>query len=54
VSVERKLPGVSNACRAILREKRRERRAEAVKSSPEQAKVETMFPALARYVQGYV
>jgi hypothetical protein len=53
VSVERKLPGVGKAFRAHLRVKREERRAGAVKPSPEQGKVEAMFPAIATYVQGY-
>jgi hypothetical protein len=53
VSVERKLPGIEKAFRAHLRRLRDEQRAGMVKPSPEQANVEAMFPAIARYVRGY-
>jgi hypothetical protein len=53
VSVERKLPGIETAYRDHLRQLRVEQRAGMVKPSPEQAKVEAMFPAIARYVGGY-
>ena len=53
VSVERKLPGIEEAYREHLRRLREEQRAGMVKPSAEQAKVESMFPAIARYVQGY-
>jgi hypothetical protein len=53
VAVERKLPGIQEAFRDYLRQVRDEDRAAMVKPSPEQAKVETMFPAIARYVAGY-
>jgi hypothetical protein len=53
VSVERKLPGIEKAYRAHLRHMRAEQRAGMIKPSPEQVKVETMFPAIARYVSGY-
>jgi hypothetical protein len=53
VSVERKLPGVGKAFRALLREMMEERRAGVVKPSPEQEKVEALFPAIATYVRGY-
>ena len=51
-SVERKLPGIAKASRAFQREMRAERRGAAVRPSPEQGKVESMFPAIARYVRG--
>jgi hypothetical protein len=53
VSIERKLPGIEKAYRDYLRRLRDEQRAGMVKPSDEQAKVETMFPAVARYVRGY-
>ena len=53
VSVERELPGIEKAYRDYLRRLRDEHRVGMVKPSPEQAKVEAMFPAIARYVQGY-
>jgi hypothetical protein len=53
VSVERKLPGIEKAYHAHLRRLREGQRAGMVKPSDEQIKVETMFPAVARYVQGY-
>jgi hypothetical protein len=53
VSIERKLPGIGKAFRALLREMREERRAGAVRPSPEQGKVEAMFPATSTYVRGY-
>lgn len=52
VSVERKLPGIQKAYQAYLLRLREERRGGMVKPSDEQAKVETLFPAIARYVQG--
>jgi hypothetical protein len=52
VSVERRLPGIERAYRDHLRRLREERRAGMVKPSVEQAKVEMMFPAIARYVSG--
>ncbi len=53
VSVERKLPGIEKAYRDDLRRMRDEKRAWMVEPSSEQAKVETIFPAVARYVGGY-
>jgi len=53
VTVEQKLPGIEKAYRDHLRRLREEQKAGMVKPSPEQAKVETMFPAVARYVKGY-
>src|SRR4051794_31849197 len=52
VSVERKLPDIDRAYRALLREMREKQRAGMIKPSADQAKVETMFPAIARYVRG--
>lgn len=53
VAVQRKLPGIQEAFREYLREVQDQRRVGMVKPSPEQAKVEAMFPAIARYVAGY-
>jgi hypothetical protein len=53
VSVERELPGIEEAYRSYLRRLREEHRAGMVEPSAEQEKVETMFPAIARYVDGY-
>jgi Domain of unknown function (DUF6930) len=53
VTVQRKLPRIEKAYGAYLRKMRDARRAGMVKPSDEQAKVETMFPAIARYVRGY-
>jgi hypothetical protein len=52
-SVERKLPGIERAYRDYLRQLRDEHRAGMVRPSPDQAKVETTFPAIATYVRGY-
>ncbi|APW63859.1 hypothetical protein BSF38_05439 [Paludisphaera borealis] len=48
VSVERKLPGVERAYRDHLRRLRDDQRAGMIKPSAAQAKVEAMFPAVAR------
>jgi hypothetical protein len=53
VSVERELSGIEQAYRDHIRRLRDEHRVGMVKPSPVQAKVETMFPAIARYVRGY-
>ena len=53
VSVKRGLPGIQEAYRAYLQMLRDEQRAGMLKPSPEQAKVEAMFPAIATYVRGY-
>ena len=53
VSVERKLPKINEAYRDYLQDMREEQRAVMTKPTEEQAKVEAMFPAIARYVQGY-
>jgi hypothetical protein len=53
VSVERKLTGVGKAYTSHLRELCEERRAGAVTPSDEQAKVEALFPTIARYVGSY-
>jgi hypothetical protein len=53
VSVERDLPGIEEAYEDHLRRLRDEHRSGMVKPSDEQAKVEAMFPAIARYVDGY-
>jgi hypothetical protein len=53
VSVERELPGIEKAQAAHRRRLQDEHRAGMVKPSPTQAKVETMFPVIARYVNGY-
>jgi hypothetical protein len=53
VSVETKFPGIKAAYRVHLQQLREEQRTRMLPPSPEQAKVEAMFPAIARYVQGY-
>jgi hypothetical protein len=53
VSIEKKLSGINAAYRDYLQQLLEEQRARMVPPSPEQAKVETMFPAIARYVRGY-
>jgi hypothetical protein len=53
VSVERELPGIEEAYRVHLRREREKHRVGMSKPSAEQAKVEAMFPAIARYVNGY-
>jgi hypothetical protein len=53
VSVERELPGIEEAYRSYFRRLRDEQRSGMVKPSAEKKKVETMFPAIARYVRGY-
>ncbi len=53
VSVERKSPAVEKAYRDYLRRLRDEQRAGMIKPTETQAKIETMFPAVARYVGGF-
>jgi hypothetical protein len=53
LSVETKFPRIKAAYREHLQQLREEQRTRMVLPSPEQAKVEAMFPAIARYVQGY-
>ena len=53
VSVEQKLPGIEKAFRDHLRQMQDEQRAGMVKPTVDQAKVEAMFPTIARYVGGY-
>jgi hypothetical protein len=53
VSVETKFPGVKAAYREHLRRLWEEKRVRMVEPSAEQTKVESMFPAIARYVRGY-
>jgi hypothetical protein len=53
VSVERKLPEIEEAYRDHLGQLRDEQRVGMIKPSPTQAKVETMFPAIAKWVQTY-
>jgi hypothetical protein len=52
-SVERNLPGIDEAFQDYLRLVRDDQRAGTVPPPPEQAQVESMFPAIARYVRGY-
>jgi hypothetical protein len=52
VSVERKLSGIEEAYRDHLRRLQEKQRARMVKPSPAQAKVESLFPFIARYVRG--
>jgi hypothetical protein len=51
--VEKKLPRIDKTFPALLEELRAIQRARMVKPSPEQAKVEAMFPSIARFVRGY-
>jgi len=53
VLVGQSLPGIEGVYSRHLRRLRDEHRVGSVKPSPMQAKVETMFPAIARYVDGY-
>jgi hypothetical protein len=53
VKVEKKLPRIDKTFPALLEELRAIQRESMVKPSPEQAKVEAMFPSIARYVRGY-
>lgn len=53
VRVGQSLPGIEKAYSRHLRRLRDEHRVGMVGPSPEQAKVEAMFPAIARYVDGY-
>jgi hypothetical protein len=52
VLVGQGLPGIEKVYRAYLRRLREEQRAGMIKPSGEQAKVESMFPSIARYVRG--
>jgi hypothetical protein len=52
VLVGQSLPGIEKVYRAYLRRLRDEQRAGMVKPTAGQAKVESMFPAIARYVRG--
>jgi hypothetical protein len=53
VSIHRELPKVQEAYQGHLRQLREARRSRMVRPTPEQAAVEKLFPAIARYVQGY-
>ena len=53
VLVGQSLPGIEKVYRAYLRRVRDEQRAGMVKPTAGQAKVEVMFPAIARYVRDY-
>jgi len=53
VSVERKLPKINEAYRDYLQDMREEQRAVMTKPTKEQRKVESIFPAIAKYVRGY-
>ena len=53
VSVERKLPKINEAYRDYLQDMREEQRAVMTKPTKEQRKVESVFPAIAKYVRGY-
>jgi hypothetical protein len=53
VSMRQKLPTMKEAYEGHLRQKRAARRAEMVKPTAEQAAVEEMFPAIAKWVRGY-
>ncbi len=53
VSIESKLPRFNEAYQDYLQEMQKEQRAEMVKPTKEQMKVESMFPAIGKYVKGY-
>jgi hypothetical protein len=53
VSVERKLPKFNEAYRNYVQDMREEQRAVMTKPTKEQMKVESIFPAVAKYVRGY-
>jgi hypothetical protein len=53
VSVLRELPKITDAYQAHLRQMREARRAKMVRPTAEQQGIEKLFPAIARYVQGY-
>jgi hypothetical protein len=53
VSVHQELPKVTEAYQDHLRQLREARRAKMVRPTAQQQSVEELFPAIARYVQGY-
>ncbi len=53
VSVKQELPKITEAYQGHLRQLREARRAKMVRPTAEQQSVEKLFPAIARYVQGY-
>lgn len=53
VSVQRELPKVKDAYKVHLRQMREARRAKMVRPTGEQAAVEQVFPAVAKWVRGY-
>jgi len=53
VSVERKLPKFNEAYRDYVQDMREEQRVGMIKPTKEQMKVESIFPAIAKYVRGY-
>jgi hypothetical protein len=53
VAVGRSFPGVKEAHKEYVRQMREERKAEKVDPSAEQESVESLFPAVARYVRGH-
>jgi hypothetical protein len=53
LSFETKFPRIKAVYREHLQQLREDKRARMVEPSAEQAKVEAMLPAIARYVQGY-
>lgn len=53
VSVRRELPKVKRAYEDYLRQLREKRRAGMVKPTEQEAAVEQLFPAIAKWVQGY-
>jgi len=53
VSVERKLPKCNEAYRDYVQDMREEQRVGMVKPTKQQMKVESIFPAIAKYVRGY-
>ena len=53
VSVQQELPQVQEAYKEHLRQMRKAHRVGMLKPTADQASVEKMFPAIARWVQGY-
>ena len=53
VVTEKKLPKIDQTFPKLLAELRQFQRAKMIRPQPEQAKVEGLFPSIARYVRGY-
>lgn len=53
VSIVKKLPKIDRRLPGLVEELRRIERARMIRPDPDQAKVETIFPAIAAYARGY-